>query len=522
MDYPDQNSLSETLRVLTRGFLPAAVVGALLAAGVYYLADRLPDRYASTASLLVVNTGDGPAGFGTSYVAAPRIDAAAYRAAILSGPVLNDAIERLGTSNPTAADREAAADALDISVTEMDDSSVLEIAATGPTVDRAASLADAVAEAAVAWDQRRGARSVESVLRSLSDQIAAADETIAGLTEAGAPQAAIDAVLAQRNQVVAQLATAQALRANAVGRLEVLDPATIPTEPVSDRAALLAAAAFLLGAFVVYTVLIVRSATDPRVRSIAAFAAETGVPVIADVERPRSHVHRIDAEAANYLRAHVLHAMTDRTSVVIAVTSAYADSLRSKVATGLAESCARSGLATLLIDADLRTPSVGDTYDFRGRRVRDLEAYLADDDASFEPAEVLTGSHTALHVVPSSGSLHPAGELIDRSLGSRLDEWRTRYDVIVVDTPAVLEVADALSIAPHADGLVFVADLQRLLRHDARRAVTPFRLIDAPILGATVANADDAPKRTRERSSTPPTTSTAKVRAAPDTSSARS
>lgn len=503
MDYPDQNSLRDALRTLVFGFVPALVVGAALGAAVYLLAEQRPESFVAEGSLLVVNSTASPGSFDVSLVTAPRIDAAAYRAAALSGPVLDGALVELGVAEPSPAEREALVDATEIEIIDMDASSVIRIATTGASADQAASRANALADALLEWDQRRAYRTLATVTQTLEAQIEGADEQIASLEAAGTPQAQIDVRLAQRNDLSGQLNSARALMTSAVGRLEILDPAPVPSEPQSNRAALLALAAFVLGAFVVYATLIVRNAMDTRVRSMAAFSDASGVPVIAGFARTGRRARRIDSETANYLRAHILHAAAGATPVVVVVTSPHHDAERPKVAAALAESVARAGQRTLLIDADLRTPALGETYNVRPGDVPDLEGYLVHERNAFEPAKVPVASGPDLLLVPSTGSIHPPSEMLDRAFGVRLDQWKQHADVVVIDTPPILDVADVLSVAPHATGVLLVADLRTLTRQDARQAVDPLRHLGVPMFGAAVSGAIDDTDAVRSRKPAP-------------------
>lgn len=503
MEYPDQNSLRDALRILVRGLVPALVIGAALGTAVYLLAQERPERFVAEASLLVVNSTATPGSFDVSLVTAPRIDAAAYRAAALSGPVLNGALGELGVTEPVAIDRQALADDTEIEISEMDASSVIRIATAGSTAIQASSRANALTDALLEWDQRRASRTLAIVAQTLEAQIAGADEQIASLQQAGAPQAQIDVRLAQRNDLSGQLNSARALMTSAVGRLEILDPAPVPSDPQSNRAVLLALAAFVFAAFTVYAILIVRNAMDTRVRSMAAFADAGGVPVIARFARTGRRTPRIDSETANYLRAHILHAAAGASPIVVVVTSPHRDRDRPKVAVALAESVARAGQRTLLIDANLRTPALGEAYDVRPDDVPDLEGYLADEGVAFEPVQVPVASGTDLLFVPSSGSTRPPSEMLDRAFGERLQQWKEHADVVVIDTPPILEVADVLAVAPHATGVLLVADLRTLTRRDARQAIEPLRHLGVPMFGATVSGAIDDSDAVRSRRPAP-------------------
>lgn len=150
-------------------------------------------------------------------------------------------------------------------------------------------------------------------------------------------------------------------------------------------------------------------------------------------------------------RAMLLYAVRAHAGRAVMVTSAVAGEGKTTLAVRLAASLARTGRKTLLIDGDLRNPSL--------HRLFDLENApgLADALLATAPVEqaIRDSVIPGLAVVPAGQAENAALAAIAlENLGILLKELRDQYDVILVDSPPTLAVADALLIGQQVDGAV--------------------------------------------------------------------
>jgi capsular exopolysaccharide synthesis family protein len=175
---------------------------------------------------------------------------------------------------------------------------------------------------------------------------------------------------------------------------------------------------------------------------------------------------------------------------VLMVTSSLPGDGKTTIAANLALALARAGHRVLLLDADLR-----------GGRIAQLVAAQQ----RFGLAELLGGRAVAEQIVEqigtwSSGSLHviasgaldgvPA-ELLGSTHTHRLLEWaRSAYDIVVVDTPPVISVADATVLAPQVDGVVLVVRAGSTARAALVFTVEQLRIVRAPMLGSVLNDVD--------------------------------
>ncbi len=175
----------------------------------------------------------------------------------------------------------------------------------------------------------------------------------------------------------------------------------------------------------------------------------------------------IAAEAYRSVRAAInLYAETDR-SLIIQVSSPEPADGKTTFAANFAMSLAQSGKKVLLIDADLRRPTVnklfGTEHEFGLSDVLngDLELVNAVQETPMETLAVLTSGD-----IPPN----PAELLSSVRFQSLLEDARQVFDIVLVDSPPLLAVSDPCIVAPYVDGLLMVLRLSKTPRAVAKRA----------------------------------------------------
>ena len=166
-------------------------------------------------------------------------------------------------------------------------------------------------------------------------------------------------------------------------------------------------------------------------------------------------------ESVDAMRTMLLHASRMESIRVVMVTSGVAGEGKSSLSCHLAASLARSGRKTLLIDGDLRKPSVHRLFDQPiGPGLSDLlrgEAHLS---------EVIHPSQSPdLDLITAGRSDQSTVQALARGdLQSIFDLFRERYDFVIIDSAPVLPVVDSLLIAQHVDAVLFsiLRDVSRL------------------------------------------------------------
>lgn len=494
-----QDSHEPTLNVrelfgfLLRGALIAVVLGVASAAATYLLTQRQPPTYRAEATLLVARATAGGIQFGVAAVTAPPIELGAYRVVATSDRVLSDALVLLGDPEPSLADIRALRGRIGTSVeTGVRDSSLLRVDARGGTVEAAVQRANAVANALVVWDQRRASESIERVINTLSQQIEGLSEQIRALQAIGAAadQGQIDGLIRLRAEQQQQLAYARALVASAEGMLSVLQPADTSPRKIAPRPFASAVIAALIAVVATYGLLLLRMSLDTRLRGIDDVGRVSGLPILAEFPsggRTEGSQPRL-REASSYLRTNLLFATDDAHPKVFMVTSSVEHEGKTTVARYLAEGFVRYGYRTLLADCDLRAPSVAAAYEVVGGVVEEAstEAWLRDPSGTHHVLTVKLGAEGQLDAIPQFRPVANAAELLGRGFRTVLARW-TDYDVVVIDSPPVLAVADPLTIAPHCTGTIVVVDRSRTDRRKLAQTVGALHRIGVRVLGV-VAN----------------------------------
>ena len=494
-------SFADLFRFVRRGLLPALLIALALALSALLLSRRLEPTYQSTATILATQTNSADTQFGVSLATATPLNVSAYQAAAISYPVVAEALADMGINAPTLEEIEAYKDQVSVRAEDDRSSSLLRIAVRDSNTEEAARRANALATALVAWDKQRATENLETIIDTLTTQIAAIDQEIRSIQAAEIPnQQELDGRITLRGQQAQQLAYAQTLRTSAIGLLRVLEPALISLNPVAPRPALNAALAFVLGIFLTYGILLLRDALTTRLRNTDELAKLTGLPILAEFPRlPRGN-RRVPVEAVSYLRTNLLFALGDTAHKVLLVSSSVGAEGKSSVAISLAESFARNAYRTLLIDADLRKPVIASEYSLSEKQFSEttLEVLLKDPSLDAEPAQLMVDGKFPLDVIPSFHHANNPTELLNHHLRDRLDTWRQAYDIVIIDSAPLLPVADTLTIAPLASGTLLVTGMETADRKSSRAAADVLNRLGVRVLGITATQISKESRRKGE------------------------
>ncbi|MEO1339192.1 MAG: polysaccharide biosynthesis tyrosine autokinase, partial [Myxococcota bacterium] len=235
----------------------------------------------------------------------------------------------------------------------------------------------------------------------------------------------------------------------------------------------------------------VREFLDDRIRSLETVEERVGLALIGHT--PKVEGKGVEGDSANpfsqLIEAYASIKTTIEYSIprgqnAIQITSSKAGEGKSTTALILAELFARLGRRTLLIDADLRRPSIGALIDERASEMGLVEVLL--DHAQL--GDVLTSSvHDNLDIL-TVGNVPPNPvELLSSPMFAEFVEAQRReYSMIIIDSPPVVGLADAPLISRHVDATVFVIEANKVNFGQARAAVKRLRSNGANVIGAVV------------------------------------
>ena len=329
-----------------------------------------------------------------------------------------------------------------------------------------------------------------------------------------------------------KLQQARVAAASGVAYVEVVRRAAVPTTPVAPDPARTLLLGGLLGLLGGAGLALVRHTADRRLRTAAEVEA-LGLPVLgavpafgADVLPGSTAMLPVEnggdvradivaallpsgpiAEAFRSVRWAVQHSRSERPRVVL-VTSAGEGEGKTTVAVHLALAAARAGLRTLYVDADLRRPTGHERFGVaRESGLTDLlfaEGPVAWGPFRF-PLHADWGRFDAdlhsLYVLPAGRPVPNPPELLGSDRARRaIAGMRAAFDLVVVDSPPLGPVVDALELAPACDGVVIVAAAGKTeaeaLRH-ARRLIE--QQDGTPILGVVLNRVQSGTAGAKER-----------------------
>jgi polysaccharide biosynthesis transport protein len=278
---------------------------------------------------------------------------------------------------------------------------------------------------------------------------------------------------------------------------EVIQPATIPSGPFEPTTARNIAVALLVGLVLGVALAFVAENLDTTLRSDQDLQAATGVPslaVVPDLEtwkntgeaylvtrdKPRSPA----AESYRGLRTSLQFMAIDRPLGVVQITSARPAEGKSTSAANLAVACARAGQRVILVDCDLRKPRLHSFFDMPPEAGF---TSLLIGVASLDELIHQVADEPGLSVL-TAGRIPPdPSELLSGARARQIfSELRNMADLVIVDTPPVLAVADPLIVSGLVDGVVMVASFGSTQRGAVTKAAEKLRQVDAPILGTVL------------------------------------
>lgn len=335
----------------------------------------------------------------------------------------------------------------------------------------------------------------------LKEQIAASiptDTSIVNLavTDPDPEQAALIAnTLAKQLQVASFKLSPKHKNGEAMVQATVTTPAVVPGTPISPSLKINGVIGLALGLGLGVGFAVLRELMDNKVRREQDVQAITDVPVVGQIGFERGiapgqrqllgtpmATHR-SIEEFNKLRLNLQFVKFAHKSRVLTVLSAVPDEGKTNVAINLAIGMAQSGNRVLLIDADLRKPSVARAMRLEG--AVGLTSVLIGD-VEFADVRQQWGD-TSLDVLPA-GVLPPnPSDLLDsEALGSLLVELGEQYDSIIIDAPPVLPVSDGYILSKYSDGVLLVVAADSTSKDRFAKACRDLIKFEARVLGIVI------------------------------------
>lgn len=288
----------------------------------------------------------------------------------------------------------------------------------------------------------------------------------------------------------------QFIRANNIRVIDRAVPARLHIRPSLSLNLLMAVVLGLIGGCVLAFVL---EWWDNSIKSSRDFYSTLGVPLLGAVYsiddntaevltpqerslyafiKPRSAV----GEALRSIRTNILFRIENHTPKIILVTSSVPQEGKSFLSSNLAAIMSMNDTRVLLIDADLRRPSL--------HRIFGMDNSVGLSDFLLEKkdiSQVIRKTHVTNLDIMMAGPIAPnPSELLDSETMRNLPNVLSQYDIIFLDTSPVTMVTDPIILSQMVDGLVFVVKAGATERPLIRTAISHLQDVNAPIIGGIV------------------------------------
>jgi capsular exopolysaccharide synthesis family protein len=278
--------------------------------------------------------------------------------------------------------------------------------------------------------------------------------------------------------------------------VSVVDPARVPGAPSKPQPVKNLIAAAFIGLLLGLGASFLLEALDETVRAPQDVEPQLGLPLLGTI--PKLEKGLSPAEAAMNIRSHFSEAYySARTALQfstdsgvpksILVVSARPSEGKTTSAINLAQSLSRLGARVLLVDADLRNPSVHRAL--RAQNEAGLSNYLSGAASIDQLAQAVDVPNL---LVMTSGPLPPSpAELLSSSrLTELLQEAMETFDHVVIDGPPVMGLADAPLIGSRAASTVLVVEAGKTGRRLVKAAIRRMRLANSRLLGVLLTKFD--------------------------------
>lgn len=439
-----------------------------------------PKQYAATAQVLVLPSGQTSA-LGTTEQPVTPTDVQTMLQLVTSAPVTSAVRHLLGSAPAVTA-------------TEVAQTNVIAISAISPVPARAALIANAYARAFVSTQQTAALDNLAAAEGQLRTQIRSLGKQVKQLRRASGTASQLAALVNQQAVLREQLTQMQVSGTGDTGDLSIVTPAIAPVSPSSPKPAqdglLGLAAGLILGLAAAF----LRESLDDAVASKEAaeeFGGATVLaavpmvtswkkrnrPLVVSLARPTSPA----AEAYRSLRTSLQFARQDRDLHTILVTSPAAAEGKTSTLSNLGAVFAQAGLRVVLVSCDLRKPRLGQFFGLEERA--GLTTAILGEQPVEELIQPVPGNENLWLLASGQLPPNPAELLNGRRAQEIFATLRGLFDLVLIDSPPVLPVTDAVVLSRDADATLLIVAAGQTRRGDLQRSAEKLAQVNARVVG---------------------------------------
>lgn len=470
----------------------------IVAAVAYFVAASSTDLYKASSRVRVIDPNSDAVFNGVQIRVDPKRDVETQIQLLNSITVKEKVDEQLGDDVQQISS---------VSFSGVGQTDLIQITVVSPSPEIAAEAANAYAEVYV--DQRKEqlrssfvSRADELLVKSreLDAQVKDLDARLASGKVTGLDA---DTLRAQRAALVSQQTDLRSLStqfeveaASRSGNVEVANRATVPTSPFEPTPARDAMLAGILALVFAAGVALLIDRLDNKIHATEDIEILVkDIPVIGTIptnrDAEKSHSRELvpldstDAEAYRALRTNLRFSAIGQKRNRILVTSAIPGEGKTTIVGNLAVVLAQSGLKVVIVSADLRKPQVEEVFGLSSPAGGLTGVLLGDTTLVDVLTPIPLPTVDRAYLVPSGQSPQNPAELLgSERMSAVLDRIEAAgADFILLDSPPVLPVADALAMAHMVDGVIVVAKAGTTTRPQLTEVLDRLAQVNAPVVG---------------------------------------
>jgi len=468
-------------------FLQALLVVPLAAVAISLLQD---EAYTATASLLFRESPSVLQSEDQGGVDDPSREAATNEELIALPVVASRAARALDGAVDTGTIEDT------VTIESTGEANLVEIVATAGTAELASRVANAYGDAYIDF-RRRADRS------QIEDAIALVQRGLGALS----PE---ERTGQQGQELRSRLDELELARSLQTGNAELVQRANVPSAPSSPNLRRNLVLGILFGAILGLALASLLDRTDRRLKSVEELEEVYGLPVLGRIPRSQSlgrgavpgdqqlPMDREEVEVFRTLRANLRFFNVDEPIRSVLVASPLAGDGKSTVARMLAMTMAAMGDRVILVEADLHKPGLG-AGDGR-KSDPGLSSLLSGanlEESIREMPVVLSDGRKgrSLATIPSGPPPPNPSQLLESArMESVLRVLEDRFGTVIIDSPALAMVSDALALVPTVSGVIMVSGVGQTSRDAALGARKQISLLGGRILGVVANFADSQPR----------------------------
>lgn len=341
--------------------------------------------------------------------------------------------------------------------------------------------AQTFAEAYLEYRRRTITNALSSSAQSLKDEIKvlverehSLERQLEAISDTDPRRSSLEAQLSLVQGVLLQTQLDQLSLQGRVNVGSIVDPAVLPTSPVSPNHVANASFALIAGLALGIGLAFLRDKLSGRLRTVPEIEFMAGTGVLGTIPQiptwnkkkiplvvTRSDWRSPAAEAYRILRTNLLSLAANQDVRSVLVSSPRPGEGKTATVANLGFVLAGAGKRVILVSADLRRPRLDQFFDLHSRMgLTDVLMGKTDNlEQALFPVQPTAGASGTewLKVMPSGSSIEDPAELLSRgAMQTLLKDLEQRADLVLIDTPPLLPVTDALVIAPMVSGALIV------------------------------------------------------------------